>query len=311
MGTVRWAALAALGFAVGMGTVVACGGSSSDDTIKSVDAGNTETGTGDDAADGLYTLDNICDRTGPLICEIRKPCCEAASGPGFDQAGCLAEARKTCEADVAAARAGQATFHPERIDRCIPKYREVFAQCSVSVEVLQKYILELTECQAFEGQLPEGSVCERGSQCKPATNPNEASGCDDDTKKCRITKFLGEGDACTLGDGIPGICAEGLYCNVSFASQPFTGVCKKKTSLGVACAKDQEPFNLECGLGNYCEKATAVCTIGKAGNVACANDLECASVSCTKPDAGADAGSTPGTCKPLKSLAKPEECKGS
>jgi hypothetical protein len=295
MGKLRGVSIAALVSVM----VTACGGSSGNDIVgPAPDGGGSGSGS-----QGPYTLDNVCERTAPLTCEVRKPCCE--SGPGFDQNACIANAKKDCEADVAAVRAGQATFHGDRIDGCVPTFRTILSTCTLTFELLQKYSRDIARCSAFEGTLPEGAPCERGSQCKPGATANEVAGCDGDTKKCRITKILAEGDTCTIGSGLPEICDDGLYCNVSFASQPFTGVCKKKTSLSVACNKDQEPFQLECGLGNYCDKTTGVCTVGKTGNAACANDLECASVSCAK---SGDAGV--GSCKPLESLVKPTECKG-
>lgn len=308
MGNLRWAALAAVGLTFGIGITTACGGSTGAEVVTgSPDAGSGETGGQGDAGDAPYTLDDVCDRTGPIVCDLRRPCCE--SGPGFDLTGCLADARRGCEADVAAARAGTVTFHPERIPGCIEKYRALFdASCTLTVDVLQKYYPQVAQCATFEGQLPEGAACERSSQCKPSTKADEVVGCDDQTKKCRTTKLLAEGATCTIGDGLPALCSDGLYCDASFDSQPFTGVCKKKTSLGVACNKEEKPVALECGLGNYCDTTSSVCTAGKPGDATCTSDLECASVSCIKPaDAGAGA---PGTCKAPQSLVKPEECKG-
>jgi hypothetical protein len=255
-------------------------------TAPQADAGSSVDGANGEKP---YTLDDVCERTGPLICEIRKPCCEASSGAGFDRAGCLAHAKEECAKEVADVRAGRATFHGDRIPGCIPKYKAIFSSCVLTYELLQKHAREIAACEAFEGQLAEGASCERSSQCKPGATENDLAGCDDETKKCKITKLLGEGDTCTIGPGgTPGLCDDGLYCDASFASQPFTGVCKKKTSLGVACEKDKQPVALECGLGNYCEKATGVCTTGKSGSTACAADVECASISCVKPDAGAE-----------------------
>lgn len=300
-----------MAFALGIGAIavgaeMACGGSSSSspiDTPGHSDAGSEATTTADSAGgEAPYTLDDVCERTPPLICETRKSCCE--SGPGFDEAACLAHAKAECEKDVAEVRAGRAAFHPERIPECLRKYRAVLQSCTLTFELLQKHARDIASCEAITGQLDEGEACERTSQCKPATGEGEIVGCDDDTKKCKITRIVPEGAPCTIGPGLPNLCDEGLYCDADLSSQPFTGVCKKKTSLGVACDKD-EPFALECGLGNYCDKATGVCTVGKAGGAPCATDLECASVTCEKPDGGAS-----GTCKPLRRIVKDEECKG-
>ena len=243
----------------------------------------------------------MCDRVVPLECELRKPCCAA----DFDQAGCLAHARAQCEANVAEARAGRQTFYGDRIPGCIPKYRAVFASCTLTFDLLQKAARDIAGCEAFTGKGAVGSACERTAPCQAGANANELVGCDDDTKKCKITKILAEGTTCTLSDGLQGICDDGLYCDVDFSKQPITGVCKKKTSLGVACDKEKKPVSLECGLGNYCATESSKCTAGKAGGATCTSDVECASVKCEIADGG-----TTGSCKAQQPLSKPEACKG-
>jgi hypothetical protein len=276
---------------------VACGGSSSSGVMDPAsDAGSDAT-----PGDAPYTLDNVCDRLPPIECDLRKSCC----GADFDQAGCVAHARATCEKNVAEARAGSETFHPDRIPGCIEQYHAVFASCTLTFDLLQKYARDIGSCEAFTGQGAVGTTCERTAQCQPGSNANELGGCDDDTKKCKITKILAEGATCSLEDGLTGICDDGLYCDVDFKKQPATGVCKKKTSLGVACDKSKKPVPLECGLGNYCPEDAPLCTAGKAGGAACTSDVECATVKCEKPDAGAT-----GTCKTQQPLSKPAECKG-
>jgi len=293
------------GLGVVVAIFVACG---DDDPVAPVapapEAGVTpvlEAGTDAGSSAEGYTLDNVCDRTAPLICDLRKPCC----GTGYDEAACLARQRAECAKDVAAARAGAEQFHPERVDACIPKYRELFAQCTFTWELLQKEGPTLGACAIFDGKLGVGTACERSAQCQPSANPRDFTSCDDDTKKCKTLSFLAEGDACALGDGVTGFCGAGLYCDVDFAT--FKGFCKKATSLGVPCDTSKKPLQLECGIGNYCDLSTGSCTVGKAGGTACnRTDLECASVKCLT-DAGLPDG---GACAPLGSLVKPEECAG-
>jgi len=285
-------------------TAVACGGSSSSDVTTSPPReGGTSSETS--AAETPYTLDDVCERTAPLICEIRKPCCE--SGVGYNETACLAQAKADCAKDVADARGGRMTFFGDRIPGCIPKYKEVFTQCTLTFDLLQKSARTLAACQAFEGQLAEGASCERTSQCKPSGSKDEIVGCDDDTKRCKYTRIAPEGGECALGAGFAVLCDDGLYCDADFTTAPFPGTCKKKTALGGACDKDKKPVPLECGLGNYCDPTgSGTCIVGKSGSAVCGNDIECASVTCTKPDGGVSSGA----CAPLKSLVKVEECKG-
>lgn len=288
-----------------LGVAVACGGSSSSSVLAPPpDAGADGVSGEASAAAEPYTLDNVCARIPPIACEIRKPCC--TEGPGFDEAGCLAHAKAECEKDVAEVRAGRETFHPERIEGCIPKFRKIFESCDLTFDLLQVAANDLAACQTFEGQVPTGGACERTAQCAPATGGSEVAGCDDDTKKCKTTKVLAEGAECSFADGFPGICGEGLYCDIDFERETsvLTGVCKKKTALGVACDADQKPFNLECGLGNYCEPDAGTCTVGRAGGAACTEGFECNSVVCEK------GGGKAGTCKAVTPLAKAADCKG-
>jgi len=302
------AALGVLGFGLLVGTVGACGGSSSSDLTSPADSGTSEASSNEagDAGEAPYTLDDVCERTAPIICELRKSCC--TSGPGYDEAGCLAHAKASCAKDVTAVREGRATFHGDRIPGCIPKYKAIYAEaCVLTFDLLQKHLHDIATCETFEGQLPEGSTCEQTSDCKPGATKDDIVGCDDTTKKCKITTVVAENGACTLGEGLPRICDAGLYCDVDFGSDAGTldGTCKKKTALGATCDKTKKPVSLECGLGNYCDQVTSTCVAGKTGNTPCSDNLECASVTCEKVG---DAGT--GTCKAESSLAKPEECKG-
>lgn len=287
--------------------VAACGGSSSTDVTAPPKEAGGDDGSAADAGGGPYTIDNVCDRVAPIGCEIQKPCCEGAGGPGFDLAGCISHAKTNCNKDRADVLGGRATFHGDRIDGCIAKYKAIFANCTLTYDILQKYARDIAACQAFEGSLPEGATCERTSQCKPGATRDEIAGCDDNTKKCRITRIAGENAPCAIGEGTNVLCDDGLFCDADFATPTLAGTCKKKTAIGMACNKDKKP-PLECGLGNYCDQATALCTAGKGGGATCnGNDLECASVTCTKPDAGTG---TPNTCVAPTRLAKVEECKG-
>jgi hypothetical protein len=296
------AAIAASGL---VGGLLACSGSDSTPSIGSSDSGPA----GEAAADTgstPYTLDDVCDRTAPLVCGIRKDCC-AATG-GFDETGCEAHSKAECQKDVTEARAGRETFHPDRIDACIPKLTSLLSgSCYVTFDLILKFSEEYKDCRIFEGSLAEAASCERDSQCKPPANPNDIVGCDDKTKVCHTTHLAAENDPCTIADGLPTICGRGLYCDANFALPTPSGTCKKATAIGDACSTSKTP-NLECGFGNYCEKATGKCTAGKPANASCTSDLECQTISCRGPDGGVVDGG--GACTAPGALVKPEECKG-
>lgn len=292
---------------VAFGVVVACG--DDDATVPSpatTDGGNTSSSSSSGSSSGevdagpTYTLDNVCDKTAPIICDLRKKCCAA----DYDEAGCISHQKTQCAADVAAVKAGTEDFHPELIDPCIPKFKDILEQCSFSWELLQMAGSTIGECQAFTGKKAVGDACERASECLPSTKKGDLTTCDEKTKKCKNLTFLVEGDACSLKDGTTGLCGTGLYCDVDFGTgAELKGFCKKATSLGVACNKDKTPFNLECGIGNYCDKTTAKCVVGKAAGAACTGpNLECQSLNCSNGDAG--------VCTAVDPLTKPAECKG-
>jgi hypothetical protein len=276
----------------------ACGGSSPSSDLTASPQVDSGPATSADSGEAPYTLDDVCERTGPIVCDLRKGCC--SSSVGYDEAGCLSRAKRECDADVADVRAGRAEFHGERIPGCIPRFKTVLSTCVLGPEDLAKTARTLMGCEAFAGQLVEGASCERTSQCKPG-GPDEFVSCNDETKKCTKIRLLAENQPCEIADSLPELCDDALFCDVDFGadSGKLKGTCKKKTALGSRCTKP-----LECGLGSYCHKATGVCVAGARGSSACTDNLECASLTCTKADAG------PGTCEPLESLVKVEECKG-
>lgn len=277
--------------AVTLAAIAACSGSSSSG-IGAVDGG--EGGAG-----GSYTLDDVCEKLAPKVCALRKSCCQEVAS--YDEAGCIAHEKAECAKDVADARAGRATFHPDVIDSCLTKLQPFFDTCYLTFDVLYRVAGLLQTCRVFDGQLAEGAACERDSQCAGA--PDTIVGCDADTKLCKHTRLLAEGAPCTIAAGLPGLCKQGLYCDADLTKNPPSGTCKKATPLGSGCDANK-PFDLECGLGSYCEKTTKVCTAGRNGGASCTTDLECASISCSIGSGAAK------TCKAPSAFVSPEQCKG-
>jgi hypothetical protein len=295
MGWERSVSAVAIAAVMGSVSLWACGGSDSTSIANGGDSGTSDGG-------GAYTLDDVCARTGPVVCNVRKPCCEQTGG--YDEQGCLAHANVDCAKDVEAARAGRETFHPEVIDACLAKLQDIYKSCYLTFDLLNKAEQFVHDCRIFDGTLAEGASCERDGECKAPSDANATVSCETKTKTCKVTHILADGAACTIADGLPDICGEGLYCDVDFTKKPPAGTCKAKTAIGSHCDSAKQ-FDLECGFGNYCNTSSAVCTVGKAANEACKSDLECQSLKCNN---ASDAGT--GTCNALEPLSKTEQCKG-
>lgn len=287
MGRHFWVACAAA-------LVLACGGSTSSGIGDST-AGDAGTSSGEGGAVGAttYTLEDVCELTAPKVCAVRKPCCEKAWG--YDEGACIAQAKADCAKDVTDARGGRMTFHPERVDPCLAKFQSILDGCYETVDLLYR-AFEISECRVFEGRLPDGAKCERDSQCAPAGGSSAFVDCNDQSKTCTVTRLLSEGETCSFGDGSPGFCAEGLFCDVSIG-QSSAGTCKKATPIGGSCAKS-EALSLECGLGAYCDRDSGKCAAAKGDGATCETAFECRSLACEGK-----------TCRQAKPIVNADECK--
>lgn len=283
---------------LGLAAAPACSGSESP-LGPSADDGGAGDATNDAATNpSAYTLDNVCDRTGPKICAIRKSCCE--KNGGYDEARCIAYSKTECEKDVAEARAGTMTFDPSIIDGCLAKLTPVIDRCTLTPDDFSFAAEALKDCRVFAGKLGQGLACTRDNQCAPSTTSDAFTSCDKTTKTCKTVRILAAGAVCSYEDGFDGICGKGLYCDIDLkAPAPSKGVCRTALALGAECNNQTKP--LECGLGNYCD-GTNHCVVGKPGNATCSDNLECAALSCATGDAGA------GTCKATNPVIDAAEC---
>ncbi len=278
----------------------ACGGTSSPLgplADASTEGGEPGEGGASDAG-GAYTLDNVCERTAPRVCAIRKGCCEKTAG--YDEATCLTREREACAKDVAEVRAGTMTFDPARLEACVASLTPLIDKCTLGVEDFGDAAAILKDCHVFAGKLGEGVACTRDNQCAPSTSADAFVGCEEQKKTCRTIRILGAGATCELGDGFAAVCGKGLYCDIDFQDPPpRQGTCKTALGLGATCSQAKP---LECGLGYYCD-ASNKCVAGKAGGASCTDALQCASLVCQRTN---DAG--PGTCKPVDPIVKKYEC---
>ena len=247
----------------------ACGGDSEDDG-------------GGSGGGKKYTLETVCDQIVPELCNIRKDCCTA--GVGYDQAECEKREREECDADVAEVEKGTMTFRPELIDGCLTKFRSLLSDCDANLLDLVGQLADFQECFGiFEGELAEGATCARDSQCKQPGGGMQAE-CDDDTKTCMTNNFAfaGNGEPCDFEDGPDqAFCGAGLYCDANVAMGMTSGTCKTATALGATC-DTLSMFQLECGLGNFCDPSTGVCSTGAKSGEPCTGGLECQSLQCNE-----------------------------
>jgi hypothetical protein len=266
----------------------ACGGSS-DSGLSAVGgsagsgggSGGGNAGTAGAAGTTSYTLANVCEKTAPIGCELDKPCC-LASGFGYDHAGCVARAIAECEQYVAEVQAGTMQFDPGPIDACIAAFEPYLQKCFLNADDLFPIFDALEPCtKIWKGSRPEGAACDWDAQCAQSNDPNVYVACDDTSAVCRHFAKLGIDAACELSESAPGACGPGLYCDAFLgAGPPYQGVCKQATVPGQNC-NTFKPYNLECGLGFYCDAASGVCTSAKAGGAACVETLECQTLTCT------------------------------
>jgi hypothetical protein len=281
--------------------VLACGGSSSSNIADppSTDGGaDGSSGSSSGGNGGPYTLDDVCDRTAPKICELRKPCCEKSFG--YDQAKCLESTKADCAKDVADVRAGRMTFHPELIDTCIVKYKPLLDACFETIDLLFQ-AFAVAECRIFQGQLEEGAECERDSQCKSGPAGSFVD-CNDERRACTYSRLFKEGEQCRYGDNSGGFCAKGLYCDAPLGGS-VPGTCKKATPIGSSC-DTLKLISTECGLGAYCDKSTGKCAAAKDEGASCDTAFECQSIQCESSGSGGGR-----KCQPAEPIVSSSECK--
>ena len=262
-------------------------------------AGGSSGGASGAGGSAGYTLDDVCAKLAPQGCGIMQSCC-TKSGFGYDANGCQAHSVAGCEQNVAAVKAGTMAFDPTSIAACLSNLQKLFAECVPPANEFFDVLAAVQPCQlVFQGQLPEGASCDRDAQCALTNDPKVFVACDKTSKKCTHYSALGINDACALGTGVTSFCDKGLYCDASLLGiPPYKGICKTATVVGQKC-NTFKPYDLECGLGFYCNQATGVCTSAKVGGVSCVETVECQSLSCNA-----------GTCGPQEPLVDQASCTG-
>lgn len=258
--------------------------------------GGDDSGTGGSGAAPKYTLENVCAQIAPELCAARENCC--LSSGAYDETACISFETAQCDKNVADVKAGLMTFDGDSIDACTVALKPYADKCYLTITDFYDAAADLAPCsKVFAGKLKEGSVCERDAQCESSLSDKEFVSCDNTTKKCKTTRFLPNGAACALSTTASEFCDKDLYCDADLLS--MKGTCKPATPVGGACTPGPGGFNLQCGLGYYCDGTTKVCTVAKGKDEPCALLLECQSLSCTG-----------GVCKGPDPLYSKEQCTG-
>jgi hypothetical protein len=275
-------AIALAGWLAGIGlfsqSMVGC---SSDDSTSGGSTTNSSS----------YTIDNVCETAIPKLCALRQSCCEKTLG--FDQAKCETFEKANCEKNIAKAKAGTISFHPENIDTCFAQLSDQMKICTPTIEQNLETLTKNKACSTiFVGTKQTGEACDSSEQCQQPSDPASFAGCDSKTKTCQATvAVIAEGQACDVSAGK--LCQVGWHCDT-------TKVCKKDLAPGATCDPKLNT-SLECGYSFYCDTTTTKCVARKATDETCASSLECRSFACD---------AVKKTCGPLEPSPTIQECKG-
>lgn len=150
-------------------------------------------------------------------------------------------------------------------------------------------------CAAAPAKMPVNGHCTSTSDC------NDGLYCSTTTSVCK-TPLTQSGAACDELDG----CANPMYCNGSFATMPFTGVCTTAPATGATCnPMDLLPCTDE---RDYCDTGTKKCTrsvsvggtcdsAGTGTGATCVGYADCTTNSCVaRPKAGATCMTSGSSC---------------
>lgn len=245
-------------------TIVAIGCGSSDGDA------NGPGGSGD-----VYTLDNVCEKMAAHQCAAVKSCCES-SQIGYDEAGCLAQARVHCDEEVAKTEDDKRLFQPEAVDGCLAVLEGMYRSCELTMEELLHVGRTGPVCaRVFAGLVEEGGACVEDSDCKPPADETEYAACRDG--QCSLRRLsVEEGEECDSRS----LCAPGLHCAASsdpFA-EPGVGKCKRPKQLGESCTPSL--FGNPCAEKDTCDWTSETCVPGKAVGASCDTMFACESNRC-------------------------------
>lgn len=252
-------------------------------------ADSPKTSTGADSS-----VFDACMSYAERLCADAEPCC-TSTYDGFDQATCVAAFRHdVCRPGADVVTANRAVFDEDAIEPCLAAQAEAHQVCTPTWQQtldLRKKIY--AACRVIDGKSPPGSNCSTTFTCKrPDVGTVECI-----KNVCTIVEVLGEGAECPFPSGSVSVCDEGLTCDA--AGLGVTGHCVKAPKSGDTC----DPTSLEsteCGLGSYCDSASATCKLtDNFGDAACTQSTECVSFDCNRIDQ---------KCAPAPAVLSRETC---
>ena len=245
--------------------VAACSSSATDDGNKA------------EATPDTSVFDSCVDFA-TRLCADAEGCCQQAYG-GFDAAGCLATfKREVCRPGADAVTAGKATFNADSVEDCLAAHAAAHAVCiptwPQTLELRKKIY---AACRVIDGTAEPGRGCAIAATCK---HPEGVATSECVKNVCQVVEILPEGAECPFPSGSVSVCDNGLACDAP--GLEASGHCVKAIATGETCDGGVLE-GTECGLGNYCDPATATCQVTQnLGGSGCAQSNECVSFDCNR-----------------------------
>lgn len=238
------------------------------------------------------------------VCGTLADCCRS-NGLAYDRSNCTAAAQGLVQAMLNRGRSSGLTFDPKVAGACLAAARSSAIACGQDTDN--------DACdRLFTGTKQPGAACDSSDECAPSTDGevrcNNWFSEGKSGSLCQVVTRAGTGAACTATSTTPPPATfvdceakEDLYCDsaravcvsmpkvgeacfISCAKSAFcsAGRCAARVAIGGACASDN-PFNVECVDGAYCDLATTkTCLLKKAAGQSCAGNLECQTRRCNQ-----------------------------
>lgn len=245
---------------------VACSGTANDEATGSMPSGPDT------------SVFDACVDFAERLCADAQSCCEASYGE-FEQAGCVETFRRdVCRPGADAVTAGRATFNDASVEACLAAHAQAHRVCTPTwAQTLELRREIYTACRVIDGLSPPGAGCSRSTTCK---RPDGVATAECVRNLCVAIELLPEGAPCPFPDGPVSVCDVGLACDAEGLGDD--GVCVRAVATGEGCDGSMLE-GTECGLGSYCDLASATCQVTKnLGGQGCAQSTECVSFACDR-----------------------------
>jgi len=212
------------------------------------------------------------------LCADAEGCCRQAYG-GFDADGCLSSfEREVCNPGASAVMAGKAIYNEDSVGACLAAHAAAHKVCVPTWQQTLELRKEIyAACRVIDGTSKPGLGCSVGSTCK---RPDGVASVDCIKNVCQVIEILPAGAECPFPSGSVSVCDDGLACDAPGLGS--SGHCVKAIGTGEACDASMLE-GTDCGLGSFCDPATATCQVAKnLGGAGCSQSNECVSFDCDR-----------------------------